>query len=154
MKTRLFLLLGIFTMFISCDKNKVYSKLDTDFENNRWSSDQEKIFDFSIEDDSKTYTLNLKFSHIYDYQYESIPLLIKITSPDEKEEQIPFDLKIKDATGKQLAECSGDVCDLLVPLKENAKFLKGAYKISITNQHKGPYLPNVLGIGLEVITVK
>lgn len=153
MKLRFLTALGTFLFLMSCDKTSVYSKMDNTFENNRWASENAKTHEFTIEDDSKMYNLNLKFSHVYDYEFESVPLNIQITSPDGKEEQIPFDLKIKDASGKQLAECSGDICDLTVPLKENIKLQKGTYKITLATTFKGPYLPNVLGVGLEVKTV-
>ncbi|MEW5677495.1 gliding motility lipoprotein GldH [Flavobacterium enshiense] len=148
-----FIFLGLLSFVTSCDKTSVYSKMETDFESNRWTSDNTKTFDFAIEDDTKTYTLNLKFSHVYDYQYASVPLKITLTGPDGKEEQMDYELKIKDAAGKQLAECGGDVCDLIVPFKENVKLSKGTYKVTFAHAFQGPYLPNVLGVGLDVKTV-
>jgi hypothetical protein len=35
-------------------------------------------------------------------------------------------------------------------LKENTKLQKGNYKITISNNFNGPYLPNVIGIGIQV----
>ncbi|MGX7668825.1 gliding motility lipoprotein GldH family protein [Flavobacterium pedocola] len=154
MKAKAILFLSLLFVSVACDKSSVYSKLDTDFENNRWTTENVKTHEFTIEDASKTYNLNLKFSHVYGYPYESAPLLIKIVGPDGKEEQLPFNLKIKDANGKQLADCSGDFCDLISPIKENVKLLKGKYTVTLSNALKGPYLPDVLGVGLEVEAVK
>lgn len=148
-----FIFLGLLFLLMSCDNNSVYSKLNKDFENNRWQSDDVKTFDFAIEDTSKTYNLELQFSHIYDYQYESVPLDIQLTHPDGKVETLPFALKIKDATGKQLADCTGDMCDLFVPLKENISLNKGTYKLSVAQSFQKPYLPNVLALGVTVKAV-
>ncbi|WP_313804697.1 hypothetical protein [Flavobacterium sp.] len=154
MKTKLFSLFAVVIVFVACDKNSVYNKLDRDFENSRWQSDDVKTFEFVIEDDSKMYNIDLQFSHIYDYQYATVPLEIKMTAPDGKEEQIPFELQIKDASGKQLSDCTGDMCDLVVPMKENLKLAKGTYKITVGQKFKIPYLPNVLALGVNVKTVE
>lgn len=150
MKTKILFIFAFLTLLVSCDKNSVYSKLDKNFESNRWQSDDVKAFEFTLEDDTKTYNLELQFSHIYGYEYENVPLDITITNPDGKEEQIPFILKVKDASGKQLAECTGDMCDLIVPVKENIKLSKGNYKITIAQSFKKPYLPNMLALGINV----
>lgn len=150
MKTKLLCFFFFVLLLVSCDKNSVYSKLDRNFENNRWQSDEVKTFEFTIEDDSKTYNLELQFSHIYDYQYEKVPLNITLTGPDGTVAPIPFELIIKDASGKQLADCTGDMCDLIVPLQQNVKLAKGTYQLTVSQAFKKPYLPNVLALGLNV----
>ena len=154
MKTKLFYLFAIAIVLVACDKNSIYSKLDRNFENSRWQSDDVKTFEFTIDDDSKIYNIDLQFSHIYDYQYAKVPLEIKMTAPDGTEEQVPFELQIKDASGKQLSDCTGDMCDLVVPMKENLKLTKGNYKITIGQKFKIPYLPNVLALGVNVKTAE
>lgn len=155
MKTRAILFLSLLFISVACQKAKsTYSKFDTDFENNRWTTSDEKKYSFEITDDSKNYTIDLKFSHIYNCQYEKVPLRITISDPNGNVEQIPFVLKIKDASGKQLSDCTGDVCDVTVPFKENIRLSKGNYTLTITNTFTGAYLPNVLGVGLEVKTVE
>lgn len=153
MKTKCIFFLALISVLTSCDKNSVYSKLDKNFESNRWQSDDVKTFEFTLEEASKTYNLELQFTHIYDYQYESVPLDIQLTHPDGKVETIPFTLKIKDASGKQLADCTGDMCDLFVPLKENITLNKGTYKLSVAQSFQKPYLPNVLALGVTVKAV-
>ena len=50
-----------------------------------------------------------------------------------------------------MADCSGDICDLFYRIKENKKLVKGIYKISVSHNFEGAeYLPNVIGIGLNV----
>ena len=38
-------------------------------------------------------------------------MTISIIGSDNKEQIINFDLKIKDKSGKDLGDCSGDICD-------------------------------------------
>ena len=106
-------------------------------------------FEFSIPDDS-AYDMTLKLSHVYDYQFDNIPLQIIIVDPDGKQEEFPIDLKIKDASGNEIGECAGDVCDLNYTIKKNSNLLKGDYKVTVSHNFNGPYLPNILGIGLDI----
>ncbi|MGH2666242.1 hypothetical protein [Flavobacterium sp.] len=155
MKTRpLLLTCFIVSLLFSCNQTAVYSNFDRDFTNNRWEKTDKKTYDFSIDDETKQYNIILKFSHVYDYQFANVPIDIKITDPAGKEEKFTVDLKIKDDSGKQLAECAGDICDLSVKIKDNVTLAKGNYNITVSNSFDGPYLPNVLGVGLNVDIAK
>jgi gliding motility-associated lipoprotein GldH len=149
MKAKHFLF-SLFILFISCNKNNVFGKLDKDFDSNRWESKDKKQYEFTIEDDSKVYNLSLLFSHVYDYQFDKVPMVISITDPAGKTENIAFDLQIKDASGKQLADCGGDFCDLKYVFKTKVSLQKGNYTIVVSHKFNGPYLPNVLAVGLNV----
>ncbi len=154
MKTKTLLLLSFLTIFISCS-NHQYSEFTTFGEENHWQKTDVKTFTFDITDDSQLYNLSFKFSHVYDYQFASVPIQFEIESPDGKTEKLAVDLAIKDSTGKQLADCSGDVCDLTYKIKENTKLHKGKYTIKVSHNFQGfPYLPNVIGIGINVDSVK
>ncbi|MGL2965212.1 hypothetical protein [Flavobacterium sp. XGLA_31] len=155
MKSKLLVLLFFFSLFLSCSQQGHYSVFDTFGEDNRWNQTDTKTFDFEITDESKPYDITFKFSHVYDYQFASVPLTFVIESPNGQKETLPVDLKIKDASGKQLADCSGDVCDLVYPIKKKTKLTKGIYKITVSHRFKGaPFLPNVIGIGLNVDSVQ
>jgi hypothetical protein len=95
--------------------------------------------------------LVFKFSHAYDYQFATIPVQFVIESPDGNKETLAIDLPIKESNGQQIADCSGDVCDLEYQIKTKAKFIKGVYKITLSHDFKqADYLPNVIGVGLDV----
>jgi gliding motility-associated lipoprotein GldH len=154
MKKATLLFVGFLFLLISCKEKAVFDQFDTDFESNRWLEKDVKTYDFTIDDDAKLYTITFAFSHVYDYQFSSVPLNIKIVGPSGKEETMTIDLQIKDASGKQLADCSGDVCDLFYKIKEKTKLEKGAYKVTLSHSFTGPYLPNVIGVGLTVEEAK
>ena len=94
--------------------------------------------------------LKLHLGHIYDFQFASIPLQIAITYPDGQTEVIPLDVRMKNESGQDIADCSGDICDLYYTFKNKVSLKKGEYSISITNTFSGAYLPNILGIGIQV----
>lgn len=154
MKAKTLLFFSFIGLLFSCNNASVYSKFDDDFIDQRWEKGKEKAYDFSIADETKSYDIVFKFSHVYDYQFASVPIIITITDPSGKEEKETIDLKIKDDSGKQLADCVGDVCDLSFKIKENMKLTKGNYKITISHDFNGPYLPNVIGVGLTISAVE
>jgi|SRR6218665_3319392 len=153
MKTKILYAVAVFSLFISCSDNH-YRQFDILPEDHRWQASDKKVYEFDITDESQIYNLTFQFSHIYGYQFASIPLNVSIESPDGKTEDLRIDLKIADSSGKQLADCAGDICDLYYKIKEKTKFEKGHYKITVSHSFKGPYLPNVIGLGLEVKTIK
>lgn len=153
MKKGLSFLFFIFSLFISCSDNH-FRQFDILPEDQHWLASDKKTYEFDIENETQLYNITFQFSHVYGYQFVSIPLNVSIEKPDGTTEDIPIDLKIADDSGKQLADCSGDVCDLFYKIKEKTKLQKGKYKITISHSFKGPYLPNVIGIGLKVENVK
>ncbi|MES2746883.1 MAG: hypothetical protein V4648_00800 [Bacteroidota bacterium] len=144
------LLLGLFFLIVSCNKLEVYNQFDDGFDENRWQQKDAKTYEFSIDDESKLYNITFRFSHVYDYQFNSIPMHFTIINPSGEEVKKEIDLQIKDASGKELAECSGDFCDLNYKVEEKVKLQKGTYKVIVSHSFEGPYLPNVLGVGLKV----
>ena len=151
MKAKTLLFFSLLFLSIACEKaNSVYSKFDDGFESNRWIQSDAKTHEFTIADDTKPYDLVLRFSHVFDYQFASVPIVVQITDPSGKEKKSTIDLMIKDSSGKQVADCSGDVCDLEFKIRDKAKLEKGKYQVVLSHSFKGPYLPNVLGVGLDV----
>lgn len=150
MKIKTGLLFIVLLLLQSCNKDAIYRDFDSNFENNRWSSNDARSFAFALEKEENA-NLVLHFGHIYDFQFDVIPLEVDVTYPDGHTEILPINLKIKNEKGEDMADCSGDVCDLYYNLKSNFHFQKGNYKVVITNKFNSAYLPNVLGVGVQII---
>jgi hypothetical protein len=58
---------------------------------------------------------------------------------------------VKDKEEKETGDCGGDYCDIRETIMRNEALKKGKYKITIQQNFDGAYLPNVNGIGIEVI---
>lgn len=144
------LVFGLFFLAISCNKLEVYNQFDDGFAENRWQKTDVKTYEFTIDDTTKLYNITFRFSHVYDYQFNSVPIHFTIVNPQGEEQKKEIDLQIKDASGKELAECSVDFCDLNYKLEEKVQLQKGTYKIIVSHAFEGPYLPNILGVGLKV----
>lgn len=138
---------------ISCTSSSTFNQFDKMPENNHWEKSDTKVYEFEIKDTSENsyYNIVFQFSHVYDYQFASIPIQFIIKTPDGKEETLNINLPIKETNGKEIGDCAGDICDLKYLLKTKTKLIKGTYKIIVSNNFNGAnYLPNVIGIGLEV----
>jgi len=155
MKTKILFLSSLFFILISCTSSSTFNQFDKMPENNRWEKSDSKVYEFDITDDSKFYNIVFQFSHVYDYQFATVPIQFVIENPNGEKESLAVDMPIKGTNGKEIAECSGDVCDLKYSIKEKTKLIKGKYKITISHNFKGAsYLPNVIGIGLNVESIK
>jgi len=146
-------LLAIF-LLISCSEKTDYKKFIKLPEDHRWLKSDSKIFEFTIDDDTKLYDVTFEFSHIYDYQFASVPIKIDVKNPSGEEEFHNIDFNIKDSKGKPLADCGGDICDMSMNVIEKTKLLKGKYQIKVSHNFNGPYLPNVIGVGIKVTQSK
>lgn len=148
-----FIILFVLVSLVSCNKTKIYHKFDKNFDLNRWSKKDVKTYVFSVTKEDK-YDVVIEFSHIYDYDMDTIPLELKMKSPNGIETTDVINLPIKDKKGKHLADCSGDICDLKYTYKSNLFLSKGLCNISLSNTSKIGFLPNVLGVGLTVFKSK
>lgn len=150
MKYFLLLIVCFFSLNSCVKTNSVYSKFQRNFENNRWMSNDLRVFEFNIDDENVLYNIEFQFGHIYDYELSKVPVEITILGPDEKVEIINLNLRIKDKSDKDIGQCTGDICDVHQVFKYNVPLKKGSYIVKVRNKSELPYLPNVLGIGLCV----
>ena len=82
------------------------------------------------------------------FQFKEVSLEVEITSPDGKTEILPVTMKLIDESGKDIGDCTGDICDVFQTIKTFQNLEKGKYKVAVKSKFSGPYLPNVLGVGI------
>ena len=145
-----FYLLVFAVFFISCSGESVFSKTDKGFVENRWAKSDIKTYEFEIDQAATPYEMQLFFSHVYGYQFAQVPVIAEVTYPDGQMSSIAFDLALKDASGAELGDCAGDVCDLVQNIALPKPLEPGKYKVRIMHNFNGEYLPNVLAVGLRV----
>lgn len=136
----------------SCDQNSVYNKFDKNFEENRWQKTDVRTYEFEIVQGATPYNMDLHFSHIFGYQFPSVPLVVTIENSDKTITTKTIQLDLLDKEGKDKGDCAGDICDLYVTVFEGESLPVGKYKVAISHQFQGEYLPNILGLGIEVTT--
>ena len=148
-----FLILTIAIGLSACNGNKIYSKFDKDFDENRWNRNDVRTFEFSVEKEQE-YDLIIDFSHVYGYQFDKVPLKMVLTDSagNKTVEQIKLD--ILNDEGHDNGNCDGDYCDLYDTVFQNQKLKPGKYKVEVTNEFNHEYLPNVIGLGIQVLISK
>ena len=149
MKAKLILFALVFVL-TSCNKNEVYDEFNRDFTDNRWKRKDVKSFEFENKQSEGVCDVKLHFGHISGFQFKQVPLEVEITTPDGKTETLPVAMKLMDDSGKDLGDCSGDICDVFQTIKTFQNLEKGKYKVIVKSKFEGPYLPNVLGVGIVV----
>jgi gliding motility-associated lipoprotein GldH len=149
MKVKLILIYLVFTL-TSCYKNELYDEFNRDFSNNRWESKDVKSFEFEITQPESVCKLKLHFGHIIGFQFKEVPLEVEITAPDGKKEVLPVTMKLIDESGNDIGDCTGDICDVFQTIKTFQYLEKGKYKVLVKSKFTGPYLPNVLGVGIII----
>lgn len=150
---RKFSLMALCFLLVSCLKGDVYDSLDTDFPDNRWMAGSTRNFEFDIPQAGQ-YDLSVRFSHVAGFQFRQVPLTVLLTDPDGNVMPYPLVLEITDAAGKDNGDCVGDVCDLEFTLEKGRSMAPGLYTAAIQHNFPNTFLPNVLGIGLHVMTSK
>ena len=148
MKTKLILIALVF-VFLSCNKNKVYDDFDSSFDNNRWDASDVRVFEFENKQSEGVCDVKLHFGHISGFQFKQVPLEVEITAPDGKTEMLPVTMKLIDDSGKDLGDCSGDICDVFQTIKTFQNLEKGKYKVAEKSKFSITYLPNVLSFKNE-----
>ena len=149
MKAKL-ILFALVLVVTSCNKNEVYDEFNRDFTDNRWESKDVKSFEFENMQSEGVCELKLHFGHIRGFQFKEVPLEVEITTPDGKVETLPVAMKLIDESGKDIGDCSGDICDVFQTIKTFETLDKGKYKVAIKSEFSGPYLPNALGVGILI----
>lgn len=149
MKVKFVLITLLFTFF-SCNKNKIHDDFDSNFDNNRWDANDVRVFEFENTQSEAVCDLKFHLGHISGFQFKEVPLEVEIVSPDGMSEVLPIAMKLSDESGKDIGDCTGDICDVFQTIKTFQNFEKGKYKVSVKNKFAGPYLPNVLGVGILV----
>src|SRR4051812_8770884 len=108
---KIVLIFVVSLLALSCNNLSVYDK-SYDFDKNQWQKNDVKTFDFTIDKDDQPCDVVFTLSHVYDYQFDAVPLTIIWTKPDGTTKTTLIDLRIKDENGKELGDCAGDICDI------------------------------------------
>ncbi len=146
-KPLFFLLLAV--LMISCNGNTVYKEFNRDFSENRWMKSDSRDYMFEIEKSGK-YDILVDFSHVYDTPLKSAPIRVQLSSGNKMMFDESVAITIRDEDGKQVGDCTGDVCDIRQTIIPSRTLPAGQYRVKLMNEFDFEYLPNFLGIGIRV----
>ncbi|RZK11438.1 MAG: hypothetical protein EOO46_06755 [Flavobacterium sp.] len=150
MKTIRVMAVLMLVVLSSCEQNQVYRKFEKNFKENRWQKTDVRTYEFEIVQGATQYNMDVHFAHVFGYQFPSVPLTVTIENPDKTTTIKKINLEVLDKEGKDNGDCAGDICDLYATVFEDASLPVGKYKVSVSQDFEGEYLPNILGFGIEV----
>lgn len=146
---KLLLLLPVL-LLVSCTKTVMYTKTFNDFEDNRWSKTDIKVFDFDIKKDIESADISFVFTHTIDPLYKSAYMELVIKYPDGKSDNISLNPQLKDEAGNSYSDCGDNYCEVKMNVKQGIKMPAGKYEITLENKYQEDYLPNVSSLGITV----
>ena len=116
-------LIGIITVFISCNNTIVFEKYKS-FENQQWSTDSLLNFNYMITDTISTYKLILNVRHSVEYEYQNLFLFVYSEFPTDT-----IELLLADKNGRWLGGGIGDIREIKTLLWEEKTYSKKENKI-------------------------
>ena len=140
------LLIPIILLLAACGNSSAINK---DFPDNRWAKTDAQTFKIDVSEDGGS-RIEVFFSFVSGPQFTEIPVSIDITAPDGSSTLMTVNLDLTGKAPDSKLDCAGDVCDLRTVLKSKTALVKGTYTITIKNNFKGEYVPNVLAVGVFV----
>lgn len=137
-----------------CDKTRVYED-NLDITNYKWEYKDVKSFTAKIEDTTKAYNLYVNVRHGFQYEWRNLYVNITTVFPDGRKLDKRVSLELSEADGHWFGKCTGDNCDMQVPLQIGAHFpQKGKYTFKIAQDMRVNPLTNIKAIGFRISTDK
>lgn len=137
-------------LFASCNSNVVYSKYNT-FANNEWYAKDKAVFDVDITDTQSLHNISLLIRHADGYPYSNLFLFVTSKYPDGKVLTDTMEVVLATQKGEWQGSGAGDIYDLKVPIKKNARFvLPGKYEFIFEQGMRVDPLPLIMDLGFEI----
>lgn len=135
----------------ACGDHPVFEK-HVEFKDNDWFYADSLVFEFEIEDTTKRYDLLMMVRNSDErYPYRNMYLFTKTYLPTGEKMEQELNVVLQDEKGFWLGECSGDICELVLPLQQNVRFpADGDYRLVIEQFMRLNPLPGVISIGFRV----
>ena len=116
-----------------------------------WSYADSADFRYAIADTSAAYDLTLTLEHTDAFATQNLYARFVTTYPSGGREVQDVSLELADRFGNWLGECSGEACELTIPLQDGARYPElGEYGLTLLQHGRTERLSGVEGVGLAV----
>ena len=133
-----------------CDTKSVFEK-NIDIPKYIWNLEFKPVFNVPITDTSFLYDIYVNVRHTQFYPNSNLWILITTQFPDGKQLEKRVELTLADKEGKWHGDCLGDICDIQIPIQENAFFNQpGNYAFTYEQIMRTNDLPFVMSMGLRI----
>ena len=116
---------GIFVLggliLFGCTNKVVYKQAFT-FADSTWTYDNLLQYQFSIQDTSSLYSLNLNVIHDPEYPFQNLYIKIRTGFPNGSSKEDVVSLEFADDNGLWNGNCRQTKCQLNIPLQEKTYF--------------------------------
>ncbi len=118
----------------ACGPDYVYDKT-YEMEQQSWSYADTLEFSFEVADTNTIYNLWLELGHSTSYKNQNLYTQIHTVFPSGQRITETLSLEMANKAGQWLGDCSGDICELRIPIQSGAYFdQSGTHRIIIA-QH-------------------
>jgi gliding motility-associated lipoprotein GldH len=149
-KVLILCLLTITILLGSCSGNKVFEKY-IKMEKLSWNRFNVLNFDVPVEGNSTSYDFLVAIRHIPEIPYDILPVNITFYTPFGETRSLDYSIRLKENDGKLKADCMGDLCDLVITIKDDFVFTEeGTCQVVLSNRMSKVETPGILEVGLIV----
>ncbi|MGB0886501.1 MAG: hypothetical protein ACPGSL_00145 [Vicingaceae bacterium] len=133
MMNKLFLIIAIASSLVACQsENRIFEEHQELSPEIEWLKKDVKTFKVPISDNKLKYNLSLSFRYANGYQYETVNVKVKETSPSGKEAIQEYNLKVRATNGDYIGEPGFDIWDSEHLIEPNKIYLEnGEYTYTI-----------------------
>lgn len=143
----------IFSLVIGltgCDTSRIFEE-NTDIPKYIWNLDFKPEFTVNISDTTLLYNIYVNVRHTKFYPNSNLWIFITTKFPGGKKLEKRVELTLADKEGRWQGDCLGDICDIQLPIQQNAFFdHPGNYIFQFAQIMRTDNLPFVMSIGLRV----
>jgi len=117
----------------------------------QWTYADSVVFEYEIKDVERTYDLVLDVAHTDIYPTQNLYTKFVTIYPNGLRDEETVSLELADRFGQWLGECSGEACELHIPLQQNAKYPEaGKYGLTIHQYGRQDSLQALRSLGLAI----
>ena len=146
-------LLALTTLLAACGPEVVYEEEVA--LPGTWSYADSVSFAYDIGDTSRAYDLRLSLKHRDAFATQNLYTRFVTVYPDGRRQSEAVSLELADARGRWQGDCSGEGCELVIPLQDAARFpAAGRYGLVVHQYMREEAVAGVDEVGLMVMVAE
>ena len=136
-------------LLVACGPEVIYEE-DVSL-SGTWTYADSVSFAYDIADTSRAYDLQLSLKHGDAFGTQNLYTRFVTVYPDGRRQSETVSLELADARGRWQGDCSGEECELVIPLQDAARFpAVGRYGLVVHQYMREEAVSGVDGVGLRV----
>lgn len=143
---KMLLFVATASLFFAC--NNYVAKDFKKFDDLVWNREDIKEFVIDIPSDTITADVLLHVRYASGFVFQNLTLAIEETDPTGQTQVIPATYKLRNDNGDYIGDGSGDIWDIVFPLKQRIKLARGTYRYRIGHTMPQDKLMMIMELGI------